>query len=334
MTRLTRIARARLLASGALCLLGGTAAAATHTYTYQLIVVPGAKQTDPIAVNASGTVLGYWDDKKYNQHGYLYQGGTITKFDVPHATSTVPTGMDDTGDVVGAYQDTQGNHHGFIRSAAGAYTTVDLPGSAYNALSAINQKGVAVGVGLDSSSNLEIFTYDTGVFTTIVDNGMSPIPVAINSHGAVAGYYEPPRARESSFLYKAGTITPIPLKNAQFVQSFAINAKGVVVGQAVDGESVQVGFVYAHGRTRTYLAPGAASTYFDGINDTGVISGAAFDSSNNPLGGVVLDHGDFSFLNVPNETGTGALGINNSGQVIGNYVDSNGAETFLATPTN
>ena len=327
-------ARARVLAACVVCLVGGHAAAATHTYTYDLIVVPGAKQTDPIAVNAAGTVLGYWFDKHYVQHGYLYQGGTIAKFDVPKSTSTIPTGINDSGEAVGAYQDAQGNYHGFLRSAKGRFTTVDLPGSSYNALSAINRLGVAVGVGLDSSSNTEIFTYKKGVFTTIVDNGMSPIPVAINAKGAVAGYYEPPRARESSFLYQAGTITPIPLKKGQFVQSFALNAKGTVVGQAVTGSSVQVGFEFAHGRTRTYLAPGAASTYFDGINDSGVVSGAAFDANNNPIGGIVLDHGDVSFLNVPNETGTGALGINNAGQVIGNYVDNGTAETFLATPTD
>ena len=49
--------------------------------------------------------------------------------------------------------------------------------------------------------------------------------------------------------------------------------------------------------------------------------------------GFLLDtSGSFTTIDVPGSTSTGVFGINNSGQIVGRYVDSTGVHGFLATP--
>src|SRR5215471_13889150 len=54
---------------------------------------PGASDTYAFGINASGTVVGYWDVLDANGnllavHGYTWKGGSFTQFDFPGATDT------------------------------------------------------------------------------------------------------------------------------------------------------------------------------------------------------------------------------------------------------
>jgi hypothetical protein len=46
-------------------------------------------------------------------HGYFYQNGTVTPFDVPGAVWTELGGMTESGVVTGCYADGNGLVHGF-----------------------------------------------------------------------------------------------------------------------------------------------------------------------------------------------------------------------------
>jgi hypothetical protein len=324
----------RALLAGGLSLLC-TAASAATTYTYTLVTVPGTIETYPTGLNDAGTMVGFWDATGYVTHGFTFAGGKVTSFDPPGSISTYPTGINKKGDIVGSYADTDGNYHGFILSAAGKYTTIDLPGSAYTDLNAINNDGVVVGEGQDASGNQELFTYSGGKFTTILDNGLVPIAIAINDAGDVAGYYSAnSRPTETAFLYKNGTATVLPLKDFAFSQPYGMNKQGVVVGQYLSTSSAnQYGFIYNTKGKVKYI--GETTDSFNlAINDKNVVAGVSFTpGSYSESVGYTYEKGTYSTLQFKKGSNFAAVCINNAGLVAGSYVDSNNiSQVFLATP--
>jgi probable HAF family extracellular repeat protein len=101
-----------------------------HLPTYGLIrdpdgsmtsfVVPGATNTYPHGINASGTVVGYYTDANTAYHGFeRSRDGTITTFDAPGASTTsglgtIPFSINDAGLITGSYTDQNEVGHGFI----------------------------------------------------------------------------------------------------------------------------------------------------------------------------------------------------------------------------
>jgi hypothetical protein len=53
---------------------------------------------------------------------------TFISFDVPGSTGTFPLDINADGDIVGRYG-SGGRTHGFVRTADGAFTTIDYPGA-------------------------------------------------------------------------------------------------------------------------------------------------------------------------------------------------------------
>jgi hypothetical protein len=83
-------------------------------------VVPGATNTYPLGINASGTVIGYYTDANTAYHGFERSpDGTITTFDAPGAGTTyelgtVPISINDAGVIAGSYSDQNWVYHGFV----------------------------------------------------------------------------------------------------------------------------------------------------------------------------------------------------------------------------
>ena len=319
------------LLAGAFALISTAAPATTHTYTYKLIAVAKALQTNPVGINASGTILGYWVDAAYNNHGFTYDHGKLTSFNVPKAKSTRPTGFNDKGEIVGQFTDASDVTHGFFYTASAGFTTVTPKGSTNTGLNAINAGGTAVGETVDSTGAVTVFTYKDGVYKTIT-TGDSAIAVAINAQGTIAGYFAPPHGYETAFVYEAGKLTTLPIKNVYFAQSFDVNASNVVVGQVANTKHQEFGFEYKDGKVRVFGFPKSTDSFFTGINNLGAIAGATFPTSG-AAEGFVYDKGDFSTLTVKGMKGVGAFAINDAGQVLGDYSDNNVAKLFLATPS-
>jgi probable HAF family extracellular repeat protein len=176
----------RTCLAGIACLVGSAASAAPYTTT--ILTYPGALETYPLAENNAGTVIGYWLDSNYGQHGFIYQDGTLSDFNPPNATGSIPSGINDKGDVVGYFTDSSQNTHGYLyKATTGKFKTVDLAGSGYTTLNLINRQGVAVGFGIDSGGYGEIFTYAHGVFTTAIDNQEQPAAYGVNHLGTIVG---------------------------------------------------------------------------------------------------------------------------------------------------
>src|SRR5450755_1695303 len=115
--------------------------------TFTNFDVPGAEDTNPVCINATGEVAGFYQTSTPPYvHGFLrLVGGGLTTFDVPNATSTEPTATNSAGRIIGSYGDAQYNFHGFSRASSGKFGYFDAPGALWTLPSAINDTGQIVG---------------------------------------------------------------------------------------------------------------------------------------------------------------------------------------------
>jgi len=92
------------------------------THGYKLLAPTGAQKADGGFVNASGAVAGSFAARGLSPlapglwHGFVYNAGQYTTFDMPEAATSVSvTGFSDTGRVVGTYTSkATGQKHAFL----------------------------------------------------------------------------------------------------------------------------------------------------------------------------------------------------------------------------
>ncbi len=213
-------------------------------------------------INASGAVVGYFYDSKYNGHAFLYSGGTVTDLtsslsksasaNVQAIVSSEATGINDSGEVVGYGNTSTGYWHDYAFLYTGG------------------TNGTAVGLGVP-----------TGYSSTAYSAAN-----AININGDVVGYvsYNNANSKDThAFLYSGGTMTDLGTFSGLTGGTSAalgINESGQIVGDA----SNTVGgapdaFLYTDGQmedlTDELGSPlaGWTSTVATGINDAGDIVG-------------------------------------------------------------
>jgi probable HAF family extracellular repeat protein len=154
----------------------------------------GSNFTVAQGINASGQVVGYYQDANHHSHGFLYNGGIYTTLDDPSAgIKTFAQGINDAGQIVGFYADPTGNQHGFLYSG-GSFTNVDDPlagSTGATILKGINDAGQIVGSYNDGNNHNHSFVL------TITPNPPPPsgttadmILRGANTSPAVAGQYE------------------------------------------------------------------------------------------------------------------------------------------------
>jgi hypothetical protein len=107
-------------------------------------------------------------------------------------------------------------------------------------------------------------------------------------------------------------------------QLLAINNGGVAAGFYMDGKGVSHGYT-VNQASRTFAAvapPNATNVTASGINDNGDVTGF-YMARKNPVG-FLKTGSKYVLLNYPGAAGTTPLGINNSRQIVGAYVDAAG----------
>lgn len=174
-----------------------------------------------------------------------------------------------------------------------AYTNIDLPGQASTIASNINNLGQIVGSYVDS----------LGV-----------------RHGFVTE--------------KRGGFTTIDFPGAVSTSAFGINDQGDVVGIYTDNTGVFHGYLSTHGNLSTLDCPGSVLTLAIAINDRDQVVGEC-DLGDGPLHGFLFADGNFTLIDqgvVPNGfTFTEAIGINNRGEIGGDFFDPNLFRGFIGS---
>jgi hypothetical protein len=132
------------------------------------------------------------------------------------------------------------------------------------------------------------------------------------------------------YLYSGGTFITIGVPGATFTSVSGINDAGQIVGSYETGEGEPKGFVDNGGVFTTISAPGATILSANGINDAGQIVGTyglELKVDGKTIGsttrGFVDNGGVFTTISVSGATpftDTFATGINDAGQIVGDYI--------------
>jgi hypothetical protein len=255
-----------------------------------------------IAIDAAGDVTGTFIDSNNALHGFLNKvGGGEFTIDAPGASSQQDSGtqaadINASREVAGYFLDAQGLQHSFIRGADGTITAFDPPNGTSGAQS-INDSGTVAGGFLDSNGAHGYLRAPDGTFTIFDLTGDATqviivVPKRINTSGAVAGTYTDSSGVLHGFLRATnGTITELDAPGAGTAANEGtdltdMNTSGVIVG------GISVGVVNEINTTHSLILA-ADGTY------------TVFDPPQS---------GAHSSL---------AVGINDSGVVVGEYRDAN-----------
>ncbi len=326
---------------------GATAQAQTAIIT---IDAPGAgtngsnsQGTYATGINAAGVITGYFYDSTFGStlyggcHGFIRNpDGTYITFDSPMSpadkppsvpTCAQPSSINQAGLIAGWYTDPSfgcnswpdttggcGGQHAFLRMPNGAFVTFDAPTELQNRY--------------DPTGNTNPGTF----------------PRSITSAGEVTGIYascSEGSCNDSFVRTSDGTFLSFDPPNANpfygNLGANGINVSGIAVGSYADNTTGSVhGFMRAADGTFTTIDPpgaaggsGAAS-----INSRGQVAGDFSDA--NFLGHSYLraSDGTFTTFDVPGACYAVALGLNNSGTIVGQYATLTTGGNCYANPVH
>ena len=287
------------------------------------IDVPGATNTFPFGINASGVIVGRYlgagglthgfvrtaDDEvctdNYPTASFVVAGITnVCVIDVPGANFTVASDLNAQGDIVGWYtRPGSPVRHGFLlKAGTSEFESFDPPGSIFTNAVGINEQGDISG------------RYCTSSCTQAGSGSIW--------HG---------------FLVPNGdfaNIQTFDVPNAIATIGFKLNARGDIVGGFEAADLTEQLFVLSHDEFTAFVPPGGQPVALDqgGISEQGEIVGTYCDAAI-PCGiqltgthGFLLRSGEFTTIDITGISGvtvkaTSAAGINPHGDIVGSYSD-------------
>jgi probable HAF family extracellular repeat protein len=139
--------------------------------------LPGDTQSEAVAINESGQIIGVSYDKQLNGRGFVWQNGRMTGLG-----NLTPVAINDRGQVIANRGESSGHGRAFLWQNAKITGLGTLGGQSTHA-AAINEQGQIVG-----TSGGRPFLWQTGRITALPGlGGQDGSAVAINNHGQIVG---------------------------------------------------------------------------------------------------------------------------------------------------
>jgi hypothetical protein len=264
-----------------------------------------------LGINNGGKIAGYFGNGVTNPNkGYRIEPPytTFTNENFPGSTQTQVTCVNNgPGQSAGFWVDSHGNQFGFTHSTAGGFKSYRDP----NAGTATGQITNILGI---NDNNLAV-----GFWT--------------NPNASVGG----PHGFELNLA--TGKFTEIDVRGATSTSVTAINDKNDIVGFYTTAGATY-GFLLKNGVFYSFSFPVGNTTEPLGINDNDEIVGS-YNVGTAQYGFTITNPLDFAsyqtIVDPDGVTGSTAMtvvnGVNDKGQLVGFYLDSNGnTDGFLATP--
>jgi hypothetical protein len=164
-----------------------------------------------------------------------------------------------------------------------------------------------------------------------IPGARSTTAYAINTPGDIVGQFVDAKNVSHGFLidHRSGQFTVVDVPGATLTQANGINPQGDMVGRYNDGSGAH-GWLWSDGQFSTIQFPGSTLTAASQINARGDIVGR-YSVGTDGHGFTLID-GVYASVDVPGATGTNVLafngtsafGIDESGDVSGFYVTSDG----------
>jgi uncharacterized membrane protein len=289
--------------------------------------------TFPVAISPWGGVvlMTIGDDGVAGAYVRRPNGSYLQIQPPPGGSYPSVAGINARGQVAGAYWDSQNNELGFIRNADGTYVTVDPPGSnGQTTIAGINDRGQVAG-NAEVNGAATPFFWEPGNYVTFsVPGGTYPRAVAINNDGQIAGSYGTSNYQSYGFLRKSdGTLSSFIIAGNSSLQVNAMNNWGTIVGSSFDsnGSAGDTFLRYAGGGQKYIYGDSHGAVMPAAISDKGIVVGTDFGGDTSYGNAFSADRNlTLTLIPVPfTAQGSTANGVNKAGQIVGTYIDANGA---------
>lgn len=211
---------------------------------------------------------------------------------------------------------------GGASSAKASYVFTDIIGTKTGStfVRDVNASGVAVGFTNDSTG-IHGFSWTSGVFTPIdVPFGFNTQVNGINDLGVMTGYYDD-RVGEHGFVGKVGSFVKfdVPGATAGRTYSLGINNAGTVAGYYQSStQGIGAGFTYDGTSFTTVSVTGSFATILTSINDSGTLGGT-YEASPGQQGFLLSAGGVLTKINAPGGAVANVEGLTNNGQYAAQY---------------
>ena len=146
--------------------------------------VPGSTFfTAATDINDAGQVVGSFSDLQDlggehffgGTHGFLYEDGIFSRFDISGSAATEVWGINNAGELVGGFRDEGGEGFLGFLYRDGQITALDVPGSLNTVAHGINNAGQIVGQ-FDDDEGTHGFLWSRGRYTTLDAPGLIDFP--------------------------------------------------------------------------------------------------------------------------------------------------------------
>ncbi len=313
----------------AACLVSGAATAGQFTS----FKVPGAKDTQAAAINASGTVAGFYSLTAKKEAGFLRTpDGAIATFSAPGLKSTIPQAINDAGWIAGY----SGAKQSFVRKPDGSFDIFQVDGARYTTATAINAQGYVSGTfsNADNSGGSFLRAPDGTLAIVSASSDAATSVYGLNDANAMVGqigFGETPQG----FVLQDGHATTLDAGTSLAAINNAGQAAGVLLA---DNDNSRAFTLTAQGRVKPF-GPKVSDIDVARIDAAGDVVGSYLDK-HSIFHGFVYSGGRFAKLDEPDAghkvpfAGTHLRGINDSGVVTGILVSDHGYRNtaFIWTP--
>ena len=202
--------------------------------SYHVLNIKGGVGGECYGINASGQIVGAYEDKPGRIHGFLYNGKSVVTIDPPNSNYTEAWDINKSGVIVGDYFDANNQRHGFL-DKKGVFTTLDFPGASLTVATGINSPGDVVGYYYDENGNPHGFLLSKKVYTSIDYSSTSYTwTYGINDAGSIAGVFTSFEAPVHGFVRIGGVFYQVDVAGAEGTELLRINNDGDVAGFTID----------------------------------------------------------------------------------------------------
>jgi hypothetical protein len=292
--------------------------------------------TFPVAISPwGGVLLTTIGDNGVSGAYVRHPNGSYLQIQPPPGGSRPSVaGMNASGQVAGAFWDSQNNELGFIRNADGTYITLDPPGSnGRTTIAGINDKGQVTGNAVVNGTATPFFwdPANPATYVTFTVSGATSVSaVAINNSAQIAGSYGTSNFQTYGYLRKSdGTISSFIIAGNSDLQVSAMNDWGTIVGDSFDSNnsSGDAYLRYSGGGRKYIVGDSHGAVMPAAISDKGILVGTDFGGDTSYGNAFSADRSlTLTLIPVPfTAQGSTANGVNRAGQIVGTYIDANGA---------
>jgi hypothetical protein len=304
---------------------------------------PNSIVTAAVAINASGDIVGRFVDTR--PHGFVRtNNGLWTAIDLSNSDwyATVVAGINDARDTTGSFATCDAiscNIHGFVRDQHGKTSTFDPPGAVETFAIGINNQGTVAGYYNPNPQFTASHGFvrdkkgDITVFDAPGAGALGTYPTCINSSGEIAGIFWDALLMTHGFIRdSSGNVIVFDPPNSTGTGVWAVNDGGEIAGSfGSPDQPFGRGFVrHQNGSFTVFDAPNAVETGVVGINNSSEVTGYFWESINGTPRGFFRDqNGRSTVFDAPSGY-TVVTGINNRGDVLGQFLDaSDHLNTFI-----